>query len=109
MRPILSVLILGITLSVQGCAGVGLTMLGVGGGTAASVGVNHTLSGISYKTFTATKPDVERATFTALNQMGIKVNGNEVTEEGIHRITATANERKVVVELEALTIRTIRR
>ena len=41
----------------SGCAAVGLTALGVG----TAVGVNHTLNGIVYRTFSEPLPKVKRA------------------------------------------------
>ncbi|PIW29284.1 MAG: hypothetical protein COW30_05285 [Rhodospirillales bacterium CG15_BIG_FIL_POST_REV_8_21_14_020_66_15] len=107
MRVLIPVVLIGVAVVVQGCAGVGLTMLGVGGGTAASVGVNHTLSGISYKTFTASLPEVRRSTHVALKDMGIKVT-DEKDVEGVRKIMGTAKQRIVEIELESLTPSTTR-
>ena len=49
----------------SGCAAVALTALGVGG----AVGVNHTLNGMVYKTFTEPLPKVKRATLNQLKHM----------------------------------------
>jgi trimethylamine:corrinoid methyltransferase-like protein len=94
-------------LALQGCEGIALTMLGVGTGTAAGTGVNHTLSGISYKTFNASVEDVHVATLTALERMGITVGEDEATPEG-RRIRANVADRAVEIELEMLTSRATR-
>jgi hypothetical protein len=86
-----------------GCAAVGLTALGVG----AAVGVNHTLNGIVYKTFTEPLPKVKRATLTALKQMEISVDAVEKTKQG-EIIKAKASNRAIEVEFEALTPKTTR-
>ena len=65
--------ILGLSFFLSGCAAVGLTLFGVGAGAATGTSVSYTLDGIAYRTFTAPLPQVESATRTALNRMGIKV------------------------------------
>ena len=69
--------------------------------------MNHTLSGIVYKTFTEPLPKVRRATLTALHQMAISVEKSEPTEQG-EVITAKAINRAIEIELEALTPKTTR-
>ena len=86
-----------------GCAAVGLTALGVG----AAVGVNHTLNGIVYKTFSEPLPKVKRATLTALKQMEIPVESVEKTTQG-ELIKAKASNRAIEVEFESLTPKTTR-
>lgn len=107
MRKYPIVLIAVVAFSLQGCAGVGLTMLGVGAGTATSAGVNHTLSGIAYKTFTAELEDVRSATKAALSEMAMELKTDKKTETG-YVIEATARERTAEIELEALTRATTR-
>lgn len=86
-----------------GCAPVALTAFGVGTAT----GVQHTLNGIAYRTFTAPLPKVRSAAQASLNRMGIKVVSRETTESG-ELIKATANEREIEVELDAITPNTTR-
>ena len=50
----------------SGCTPVALTALSVGG----SAGIQHTMNGISYRTFTAPMPEVRAAAQTALDRMG---------------------------------------
>ena len=54
----ITALLLGLMI-LQGCAGAALTA----GSMAADAGLDHTLSGISYKTFTASMDDMRAATF----------------------------------------------
>lgn len=96
--PILRILCLAAALGLGGCAGAALTA----GGIAGSAGVNHTLSGIVYKTFTAPVKDLRVATLKTLNRMQMKVSGDEKAEYGWH-IMATAFEREIDIELERLT------
>ncbi len=95
--------LLGIGVLLAGCDPVSLTVLGVG----TASGVQHTLNGISYRTFTAPMPQVRAATLGSLNRMGIKVSSREKTKEG-EVIKASANEREVEVELDAVTPNTTR-
>jgi hypothetical protein len=87
----------------SGCAAVGLTALGVG----TAVGVNHTLNGIVYRTFSEPLPKVKRAALTALKQMEIPVEAVEKTKQG-EVIKAKAASRSIEVEFEALTPKTTR-
>jgi len=108
-RPILlmSALVAG-SLTLQGCAGgVGLTMLGIGGGTAANVGVEHTLNGIAYKTFTASVDQVHAANRQALAEMSVKITDDARTETG-RQITAIAADREIEIQFERLTPRMTR-
>jgi hypothetical protein len=72
-----------------------------------ATGVSHTLSGIVYKTFSASQASVETATRSALQRMQIKV--VEAKRDGTTRtIKAKAGDRDIEVELEALTPKTTR-
>ena len=86
-----------------GCDPISLTALGVG----AAAGVQHTLTGIAYKTFTAPMPKVRTAVKTALSNMDIRVGATEKIENG-ERIKARAADRDIEIELEALSSRTTR-
>ena len=92
-----------LSLSLNGCAAVGLTALGVG----MSTGVGHTLGGMVYKTFTAPQTSVSKATHTALNKMQVKVVKSE-RKGSTQTILAKAGDRDIDVELEALTPNTTR-
>jgi hypothetical protein len=96
-------LILILTGSMAGCDPITLTAFGVG--TAA--GVQHTLTGIAYKTFSEPLPKVRTAVRNALNHMDIKIGGTEKIENG-ERIKARAADRDIEIELEALSSRTTR-
>lgn len=86
-----------------GCSSVGVTALGVG----TSTGVQHTLNGIAYRTFTAPLPQVRHATLASLNRMGFRIASRQKTGEG-EVIKATANDREIEIELAALTSNTTR-
>lgn len=87
----------------QGCDPISLTAMGIG----ASTGVQHTLTGISYRTFSIPLPRVRSAVMTAFDRMGIEVGGTEPIDNG-QRFTARAADRDIEVELEALTPKTTR-
>jgi len=96
-------LILFILLSLPGCAAVALT----GVALAAGVGVDHTLNGTVYKTFTTPVDNVQVATIKALDEMAITVTDKQKTASGWD-IKAIAANRKIEVQLEALTPKTTR-
>lgn len=102
-----AVWLLGLAVGVQGCAGAGLALLGVGAGTAAGTGTSYTLDGIAYRTFTAPLEDVRRATATSLKRMDIRVKTDQATDSG-RSIEALAGDRTVAIELQKLTGRTTR-
>ena len=80
-----------------------MTLLGVGAGA----GVAHQMGGLAYRTFTAPLSRVKAATLTALKRMDIKVSRSEKTANG-ETLYANVAERKIEIELEALTPNTTR-
>lgn len=86
-----------------GCEAVALTALGVG----ASTGVGHTLTGITYRTFSEPLPKVKNASYKALQRMQIKVASTGKISNG-ESITANAADREISIELEALSPATTR-
>lgn len=97
-----------ISVYLNGCAApVALTLLGVGAGVTTGTAVSYTLDGIAYRTFTAPLPQVERATLTALNDMGMEVEGAEKTDEG-KAIKAKGADRQIEIELQAISSKTTR-
>lgn len=99
--------ILALALVLNGCAGVGLTLFGVGAGVTTGTSVAYTLDGVAYRTFTLPLPQVESATRTALDRMGIKVDSTAKTEQG-KAIRATSNDREIEIELEMVSSKTTR-
>lgn len=97
------VVILSTMLAMPGCAAIALTA----GGLAGAVGVDHTLSGIAYKTFTAPIDNVESATLEGLKGMDIGVEETQKTDTG-YLILAAAYNRQIQVDLEKLTPKTTR-
>lgn len=85
------------------CVPLSLTAVGVG----SAAGVQHTLNGIVYRTFTAPLPQVRGAAIASLNRMGIKVDSHDKSKEG-EVIKAKASGREIEIELDALTPNTTR-
>lgn len=86
-----------------GCEGAALTMFGVG----ASTGIQHSLNGVTYRTFTAPSAKVKSATLVALGRMAIKV--DKTNKQGSDDIiVAKASDRSIEVELQALSPNTTR-
>jgi hypothetical protein len=97
-----------LVLSLNGCAApIALTLFGVGAGVTTGTAVSYTMDGIAYRTFTAPITQVERATLTALNDMGIAVEAAEKTNEG-KAIKAKGVDRQIEIELEAVSSKTTR-
>lgn len=103
MQRALAPLALIAVLALPGCASVALTA----GGIAGSAGVNYTLSGITYKTFTAPVQRVRVATMRTLHRMQIKVTRTKKTDHA-WEIDGTAFERTINIELEVVTKSTTR-
>ena len=92
----------------NGCAApLALTLFGVGAGVTTGTAVAYTMDGIAYRTFTASLPQVERATLTALNDMGMKIEGTDKTDEG-KAIKAKGVDRQIEIELQAISSKTTR-
>ena len=94
-------------LPLSGCAAVGMTLFGVGAGVATGTSVSYTLDGIAYRTFTASISQVEGATRTALDRMGIKIQATSKTEQG-KAIKAITSDREIEIELEMVSAKTTR-
>jgi hypothetical protein len=107
MVRILTICVL--TLALQGCAigGLGLMLAATGTGLAAGAGVDHTLSGITYKTFSVSRNQLRYATLKTLHRMDMKV-VKDKREKQYHYIEAAALDRTIEIELESLTRRTTR-
>jgi hypothetical protein len=98
-----------ISVYLNGCvaAPVALTLLGVGAGVTTGTAVSYTMDGIAYRTFTAPLSQVERATLTALSDMGMEIEGTKKTDEG-KAIRAKGVDRQIEIELQAISLKTTR-
>jgi len=97
----------GLVLSLQGCAAIGLAVVGAGTGAGVAAGVDHTLNGIAYKTFSAPLNNVRFATLKTFDHMGMPLTNDEKIEKG-WKLSATAADRTIDIELETLTERATR-
>ncbi len=86
-----------------GCSGAALTA----GSMAADAGLDHTLSGISYKTFTASIDDMRAAVFNTMDRLDIDIADQTQTPSG-WIIIGTARNRTIEAQLESLTRRMTR-
>jgi hypothetical protein len=84
-----------------------LALLGVGAGVATGTAVSYTLDGTAYRTFTVPLPQLQTATLTALDRMGIKVEAKEKTDRG-ESIKASGADRQIEVELESISPKSTR-
>ena len=82
---------------------VGMTALGVGGNTA----VSHTMSGITYRTFTAPSSEVKNAVLIALNRMEIKLVSTEINSH-IEIIHARTSGRAIEIQVDPISNNTTR-
>ena len=80
------------------CAPFAVTALGVG----ASAGIQHTVSGIAYRTFSAPVSDVRVAVREALDRMQIKIGGTYKIDNGV-RFKARVSDLEIEIDLETLT------
>ena len=99
--------ILVLALALEGCAAVGLAVVGAGVGVGAGAGIEHTMNGIVYKTFDAPTNELRFATLKTLDHLGMPVTTDEKSEEG-WKLSATATERSIDIELQQLTEKTTR-
>ena len=91
-------LLICVCLSMNGCAAVATGLVSVGAG----FGIGHHVSGTSYRTFTEPLPRVGNAIRTALKRMAINVESTQKTKSG-ELLKASVGDRRIEVELEALT------
>ena len=86
-----------------GCAPLAITAFGVG----AATGVQHTLGGVAYKTFTMPLPEIRKAVVATLRRMDITLGATQKIELG-ESITARAADREIEVQLESISSNTTR-
>jgi hypothetical protein len=88
---------------VSACESMALTAFGVG----ASAGVQHSLGGVTYRTFTVPSARVRSAALTALARMSIKVDSTQQIEGG-ELIKGSTPDRQIEVEVERISSNTTR-
>lgn len=85
-----------------GCSGVGATLLTTSAGAVAGAGVNYSLNGVAYKTFTAPGEEVHQAALATFRHMRMDVREDRATEAG-YELEVTASDRTISVEIERIT------
>jgi len=96
-----------IGLSLNGCSSGGSSLFATGTGIAVGAGVDHTTTGVAYRTFAASKGDLHIATLATLRRMDLRVVKDGPAAQ-IHTIVAKAGKRTIEIELEALSSETSR-
>jgi len=86
----------------QGCAAIGLTLPGVGGGIMGGTGVTYTLDSVASKAFATPVETVEEATLRTPERTNLEVLEDQSTESG-RRIVAVAGDRTIEIERERVT------
>lgn len=105
------VVLLPLSVLMEGCAAIALTLLGVGAGVSGGTGVSYTLDSIAYKSFTATLAEVRQGTTTALKRMGLPVENVNETSTGVDIQAKGSNEENpldIEIELDRLSPLTTR-
>ena len=97
----------GALLLLNGCAALGLSLLSSGAGILTGQSVAYTMDGFAYRTFTAPISQVESATRTALDRMGIRVEATALIDQG-KALRAQTFDREIEIELEMVSAKATR-
>ena len=103
---LLALIVLGLLAS--GCAAlalpaVGMSIMGDAAGSAVKTGVEHTIGGATYRTFSAPLADVRAAVRQSFRDLEIQITEDELLIGGGARIVGEALHREITVELEPVT------
>ncbi len=98
-----AVLIIACLLALEGCAAAALSVAGLAGGA----GLQHFINGIVDQTFSSPIAGTRLATLKTLKRMGMSVEKDERSDDG-WTIAAKAVERKIDIDLEALSDKSVR-
>ena len=93
--------------ALPGCAALALPALGAaavsaGAGSVVKASTEYTLTGVAYRTFSASLDDVRAATLESLRRLQVDVQKDAATEDG-RELEARAGSREVEVSLERIT------
>lgn len=92
--------------ALNGCA-FALSALGSTAGSGAGMGIQHNITGVVSKTYTASLPELRMASLTTLDRMSVTVIDDKQSDEG-WVITAKAQDRDISLRLQQLTPGTTR-
>ncbi len=98
-----AVVIMACLLALEGCAAAALSVAGLAGGA----GLEHFINGIVDQTFSSPIAGTRLATLKTLKRMGMSVEKDERSDDG-WTIAAKAVERKIDIDLEALSDKSVR-
>jgi hypothetical protein len=100
--------ILAVCAGLGGCvAPAGVAMVGSeAAGAGASAGIEHTMQGVSYRTFVSPMADVEAAARDALKTMSIDVTKSEQEEDYGRSLEAKTERRTIHIRLEKISDQT---
>jgi len=90
-----------LVLSISGCGGITLALLGAGAG----VGMSYSIDGYVYKTLLVPTHKAEKASVRALDHMGIAVTAKKTHESGTLMVFGRVDNRNVIIRLEPLSER----
>jgi hypothetical protein len=99
VRIVLSICFFGLA----GCEPLAISLLGMGAGTA----LRYSIDGVSYRTFTASAPQVREASLAALERMGLTLDAT-ASFEGGELIYARSVNRAIEIEVEPISARATR-
>ncbi len=91
----------------NGCAALGLSLLSSGAGILTGQSVAYTMDGFAYRTFTAPIAQVESATRSALEHMGIRIDATASIDQG-KALRAQSFDREIEIELEMVSAKATR-
>ncbi len=94
-------------LLLNGCAALGFSLLSTGAGIITGQSVAYTMDGFAYRTFTAPIAEVESATRTALDRMGIRIEATASIDQG-KALRAQSFDREIEIELEMVSAKATR-
>lgn len=94
--------VIALALLLDGCAAAGLAVVGAGASVGIGAGIEHTLNGITYKTFTAPVSEMRFVALKTLDRMRMPVKDDEQTDDG-WKLSAEAADRTVDIQLQKLT------
>jgi hypothetical protein len=106
-RHLVALVLLTAAAALPGCAALALPALGAaavsaGAGSVVKASTEYTLTGVAYRTFSASLDDVHAAMLETFQRLQVDVQTDETTEDG-GRLEAAAGRRTIDVRLERIT------
>jgi len=101
--------VLALSLMASGCVAVaalpalGLAAMGDVAGAGTKAGIEYSIGGTAYRTFSAPLDDVRCAVLQSFSDLEIDITEDETPDDGTAQISAEAFRRKITVRLEPVT------